>query len=142
MKKNVAFVIEIKSAHRKHFQQKTQRRLLRNISKQLSRGFPAQGFYHSHNTQKKGSKFSPHIHMIVELPEEKVTEFFDGLHADLALKDKTGYFALSDKEHWKRDTDIKYLEYCLGPYRNHLPEIIYQKSITQNRIRETANQKV
>lgn len=125
MNKKVSVVIEVKSEFIPHFRKNRRRRLLRQVSKQLSRGFTSIAIYHSHNTERKGEEFSPHIHLIVTVPEERFDQYLDQLPADLEQKDKTGYFQLSDRERWAFNFDDSLLTYCLGSGRKHLPEIVY-----------------
>jgi len=122
---NISVVIEVKPKFFPHFRRKPRRRLLRQVSKQLSRGFPTIGIYHSHNTERKAGAFSPHVHLIVSVPDERLEKFLEQLPTDFAKKEKTGYFQLSDREHWAFDFDDRMLIYCLGAGRKHLPEIVY-----------------
>ena len=121
----ISIVIEVKPEFIQHFRQNRRRRLLRQISKHLSRGFQAIAIYHSHNTERKGGEFAPHIHLIVSVPDERLEQYLDLLPSDLVIKDKTGYFRLSDRERWAVDTDDTLLTYSLGSGRKHLPEIVY-----------------
>jgi hypothetical protein len=123
--KKISIVIEIKPKFIPHFRQNRRRRLLHQVSKQLSRGFPAYGIYHSHNTERKGGEFAPHIHLIVTVSDKRLEQYLDQLPNDLLMKDKTGYFQLSDRKRWAFDCNDNLLTYCLGSTRKHLPEIVY-----------------
>jgi nitrogen regulatory protein PII len=123
--KKISVVIEVKPEFITHFRQSRRRRLLRQVSKQLSRGFTTIGIYHSHNTERKGGEFLPHVHLIVSVPDEKLEQYLDQLPSDLLKKDKTGYFQLSDRKRWVLDFNDSLLTYCLGSGRKHLPEIVY-----------------
>lgn len=74
---------------------------------------------------RKGGVFAPHIHLFVYVPDERLEQYLDQLPSDLMKKDKTGYFQLSDREHWVLDFDDRLLAYCYGSTRKHLPEIVY-----------------
>jgi len=122
---NISVVIEVKPKYFPHFKQTLRRRLLSQVSKQLSRGFPTYGIYHSHNTEHKGGEFNPHVHLLVSVPDECLERFLDGLPTDLEQKDETGYFQLSDHNRWVLDFDGSLLAYSLGSERRHLPKIVY-----------------
>lgn len=121
----ISVVIEIKPEFIPHFRKNPRRRLLRQVGKQLSRGFTSIAIYHSHNTERKGGEFSPHIHLIVTVPDERLEKYLDQLPADLDQKDKTGYFQLSDRKRWAFDFDDRLLAYCLGSERKYPPEVVY-----------------
>ena len=121
----ISIVIEVKPKFIPHFRENNRRRLLRQISKQLSRGFPTTGIYHSHNTERKGGRLAPHIHLFVSVPDEKLEQYLDQLPSDLIKKDRTGYFQLSDRKCWVLDYNLSLLKYCLGSTRKYQPEIIY-----------------
>lgn len=122
----VSLVIDVQSAFYPHFRANRRKRLLRSICKELSRGLPALGVYHSNHSKRKGGGFAPHCHLIVEVPSNQLERFLDGLPHDLSRKDKSRYFSLSPREKWIVQTDkIDGWTYVLGAEREHLPEIVY-----------------
>ena len=122
----VSVVVHVQSSFYPHFRENPRRRLLRGICKELSRGLPAIGVYHSHHSERKGGGFAPHCHLIVEVAPHRLEQFLNGLPQDLISKDKSGYFSLSPRKKWRIQSEkINAWQYILGPKRKHLPEIIY-----------------
>ena len=123
--KFVSVVIHVQREFYPHFRANRRKRLQYNICKELARGLPALGVYHSHHSEKKGGEFAPHCHLIVEVPDDRLERFLDGLESDLLHKDKQGYFSLSDRSEWLvQDDKLAGWTYTLGAGREHLPEIV------------------
>ena len=138
--KSVSIVLDVKPAFIPHFRANRRKRLQREICKGLARGFPALGVYHSNQSEEKGGGFDPHIHLIVEVPDDCLRKFLDGLEDDLHHKDRQGYFNLSPRHLWKiQDAKIAAWSYALGDgnadrqgsikpkgesRRKHMPEIV------------------
>ena len=138
--KSVSIVLDVKPAFIPHFRANRRKRLQREVCKELSRGFPALGVYHSNQSEEKGGDFAPHIHLIVDVPDDRLEQFLDGLEEDLRCKDTQGYFNLSPRHTWKiQDGKIAAWTYTLGnanadqkdsikpkgeSRRKHIPEIV------------------
>jgi len=126
--KFVSIALHVHSDFYAHFWRSDRKRTLSRICKELSRSFPALGVYHSHNTEKKGGEFSPHIHLIIHVPTDRLSQFLDGLEADLRTKDKQGYFILSPRKQWVvKDDALDLTIYTLGEGRRNMPIIVHAK---------------
>ena len=137
----ISVVLHVRPNFSAHFRANRRKRLQSKICKELSRGFPALGVYHSSHSEEKGGDFAPHIHLIFEVPNDRLERFLDGLKEDLHHKDKQGYFDLSPRHMWKvQDEKISAWAYALGngnadikggikpkgeSRRKHMPEIVY-----------------
>ena len=132
--KFVSVVVHVRREFRPHFllqgplQENKRKRHYRYICKELSRGLPALGVFHSHHSEKKGGAFAPHCHLIVEVPNNRLERFLSGLPTDLLYKDKQGYFSLSAPSEWIiQDEKVNGWQYALGAGRKHTPEIVLGK---------------
>ena len=122
----ISVVLHVRPNFIPHFKANRRKRELRDICKQLSRGYAIRGVYHSHHTERKGGQFAPHLHLLIEVPDDRLDRFLDGLEDDLRHKDKRGYFQLSPRSSWVLERDGHRLwEYVLGTGRKHIPEIVY-----------------
>ena len=132
--KFVSVVVHVRREFYPHFrlqgplQENRRKRHYRSICKELSRGLPALGVFHSHHSEKKGGAFAPHCHLIVQVPNDRLERFLRGLGADLRQKDKHCYFSLSAPSEWIiQDEKVDCWQYVLGNDRRHLPEIVLGK---------------
>lgn len=122
----ISVVLHVRPNFIQHFKANRRRRELRDICKQLSRGYESLGVYHSHHTERKGGEFAPHLHLVIEVSSGCLSRFVDGLEGDLRHKDKRGYFQLSPRSSWVLAADkLRLWQYVLGTDRKHIPEIVY-----------------
>ena len=122
----VSVVLHVRPNFIPHFKANRRRRELRDICKQLARGYESLGVYHSHHTERKGGQFAPHLHLLIEVPDDRLDRFQDGLDDDLRHKDQHGYFQLSPRSSWVLSADkLRLWQYVLGAGRKHTPEIVY-----------------
>jgi len=125
----VSVVLHVQRRHTHLFRNSPRRRTLHRVCKELSRGFQTLAVYHSHHSERKGGAFAPHLHLIVDVPEERLECFLDGLPQDLRTKDTSGLFELSPRGTWRTSCEplpqaIDLWAYALGAGRKHLPLIV------------------
>lgn len=128
----VSVVLHVRPNYTRLFRDSSRRRILHRICKELARGFPSIGVYHSHHSLKKGGGFAPHLHLCLDVPEDRLERFLDGLQEDLRVKDSSHLFALSPREKWETSREplhqaVKLWAYVLGTGRKHLPSIVYAR---------------
>ena len=75
----VSIVLHVRPNHTRLFRDSSRRRILHRICKELARGFPCIGVYHSHHSLKKGGAFAPYLHMCMDVPGDRLERFLDGL---------------------------------------------------------------
>lgn len=126
----VSIVLHVRPRQTHLFRDSTRRRTLHRICKELARGFASLGVYHSHQSERKGGDFAPHIHLAVDVPDDRLEQFLDGLPQDLRLKDSSQLFELSPREKWETSSEqlhqaVGLWAYVLGSGRQHLPTIVY-----------------
>jgi hypothetical protein len=114
----VSVVLHVQRRHTHLFRDSSRRRTLHRICKELSRGFQFLAAYHSHHSERKGGAFAPHLHLIVDVPEERVDCFLDGLLHEL-----------SPRSTWRTSCEplhqaVDLWAYALGAGRKHLPLIV------------------
>lgn len=125
----VSVVLHVKRHHTHLFRNSSRRRTLHRVCKELSRGFRFLAAYHSHHSERKGGAFAPHLHLILDVPEDRLECFLNGLPHDLHVKDTSGLFELSPRSTWRTSCEplpqaIDLLAYALGAGRKHLPLIV------------------
>lgn len=128
----VSVVLHVRPRQTPLFRDSSRRRILHRICKELARGFPSIGVYHSHHSLKKGGAFAPHLHLCLDVPQERLAAFLDGLPQDLNLKDSSRLFELSPRKKWETSNEplhqaVKLWAYVLGTGRKHLPSIVYAR---------------
>ena len=128
----VSLVLHVRPNHTHLFRDSSRLRSLHRTSKELSRGFPCLCVYHSHHSLKKGGGFAPHLHLCIDVPEDRLERFLGGLQEDLRVKDSSHLFALSPREKWQTSCEplhqaVKLWAYVLGTGRKHLPSIVYAR---------------
>ena len=127
---NLSLVIEVKEAFIDVDTETmaVSRRSLEQISRAISRDYPAISVLHTHQTKRKGSSFSPHIHLLLLVPEAKKKVFLEGISKDMARRDKRGYFRLvaddietsSQVKSWS-----KLVRYVSGQFRHNPPGVLW-----------------
>lgn len=125
----VSVVLQVQRRHIHLFRDSARRRTLHRICKELCRGFPSLAVYHSHHSERKGGTFAPHLHLAVDVPEDRLECFLDGLPDDLQVKDTSGLFELSPRSTWRTSSEPLHQAtalwvYALGAGRKHLPLIV------------------
>ena len=125
----VSVVLHVQRRRTHLFRDSSRRRTLRRICKELSRGFQFLAAYHSHHSERKGGAFAPHLHLAVEVPDDRLECFLDGLPDDLQVKDTSGLFELSPRCTWRTSCESLHQAtalwaYALGAGRKHLPLIV------------------
>ncbi len=126
----VSVVLHVHPRQARLFRDSSRRRVLHRICKELARGFPGIGVYHSHHSERKGGAFSPHLHVCLDVPADRLAAFLDGLPQDLRLKDSSHLFELSPRSSWRTSCEplnqaVALWSYMLGSGRKHLPSIVY-----------------
>jgi len=126
----VSVVLHVRPNHTRLFRDSSRRRTLHRICKELARGFPSIGVYHSHHSERKGGLFAPHLHFLVDVPDDRLAAFLAGLPQDLRLKDSSQLFELSPRSSWRTSCEplhqaVALWAYVLGTGRKHLPPIVY-----------------
>lgn len=126
----VSIVLHVRPNHTRLFRDNSRLRTLHRISKELARGFPGIGVYHSHHSERKGGLFAPHLHLCIDVPDDRLERFLDGLHQDLRVKDASHLFELSPRSSWRTSCEPLHQAatlwaYVLGTGRKHLPPIVY-----------------
>lgn len=125
----VSVVLHVQRRHTHLFRDSARRRTLHRVCKELSRGFRFLAAYHSHHSERKGGAFAPHLHLILDVPEDRLECFLDGLTDDLQVKDTSGLFELSPRCTWRTSCEplrqaTALWAYALGGDRKHLPLIV------------------
>lgn len=125
----VSVVLHVRPRQTRLFRDSARRRTLHRICKELARGFPGIGVYHSHHSERKGGAFAPHLHLCLDVPDDRLTAFLDGLPQDLRLKDSSQLFELSPRAKWETSGEplnqaVGLWAYALGTGRKHLPLIV------------------
>ena len=125
----VSVVLHVRSKKTHLFRDSARRRTLHRISKELSRSFPSLAVYHSHHSERKGGAFAPHLHLAVDVPDDRLAAFLDGLPQDLRIKDSSQLFELSPRNSWRTSCEplsqaVGLWSYALGTGRKHLPLIV------------------
>lgn len=126
----VSIVLHVHPNRTRLFRDSSRRRTLHRICKELARGFPALGVYHSHHSERKGGAFAPHLHLCLDVPDDRLAQFLDGLPHDLRLKDSSKLFLLAPRNSWRTSCEplhqtVGLWAYVLGAGRKHLPTIVY-----------------
>lgn len=126
----VSVVLHVRPNHTRLFRDSSRRRTLHRICKEISRGFSCLCVYHSHHSERKGGQFAPHLHLCLDVPEDRLAAFLGGLSQDLRLKDRSHLFELSPREKWETSSEplhqaVALWAYLLGASRKHLPSIVY-----------------
>ena len=98
--------------------------------KAIARDYPALGYLHTHQTAARGGKHTPHIHLFIALPDERLQLWTVGAKADLARRFAPALFELSDPDTWVIDPDnpVSLLRYVIGQDRQHTPITAYWTS--------------
>jgi hypothetical protein len=98
--------------------------------KAVARDYPALGYLHTHQTAARGGKFTPHIHLFLMLPDDRVALWAAGAKAALVRRFASTVFELSDPDSWVIDPDnpVKLLRYAIGQDRQHTPRPIFWTS--------------
>ena len=104
--------------------------------KAVARDYPALGYLHTHQTVGRGGKNTPHIHLFLMLPEDRVALWAAGAKAALVRRFAPTVFELSDPDSWVIDPDnpVALLRYAIGQDRQHTPVPAYWTS--SNRYRD------
>jgi hypothetical protein len=104
--------------------------------KSTARDYPSLGYLHTHQTAAQGGKFTPHIHLFLMLPEDRVALWAAGAKADLVRRFAPTVIELSDSATWVIDPDkpVNLLRYAIGQGRQHTPVPAYWTS--SNRYRD------
>ena len=126
----ISIVLHVRPNKTHLFRHSARKRTQHRTCKEIARGFPALGVYHSHNSERKGGAFAPHIHLIFDVPEPNFVTFLNGLQDDLRIKDNSQLFELSPRTWWRTSCEplhhaVTLWAYVLGSGRKHLPEIVY-----------------
>lgn len=99
------------------------------VCKNISRNYPAVAYRHSHQSNRKGGFENPHIHLVVAIPEDKLSLWLDGLLGDLKAVDKYQLFSTSARHKWEKIKDLRaYVNYISGDARKHTPTLAYRSS--------------
>ena len=125
----VSVVLHVQRRRTHLFRDSSRRRTLHRICKELARGYPSLAVYHSHQSERKGGAFAPHLHLAVDVPDDRLDCFLDGLPHDLRTKDTSGLFELSPRGTWRTSCEPLHQAadlwaYALGAGRKHLPLIV------------------
>jgi hypothetical protein len=125
----VSVVLHVQRRHMHLFRDTSRRRTLHRVCKELSRGFMFLAVYHSHHSKRKGGAFAPHLHLAVDVPDNRLAVFLDGLPQDLRIKDSSQLFELSPLSSWQTSCEplmqaIDLWAYAVGTGRKHLPLIV------------------
>ncbi len=126
----ISVVLHVHPKHARLFHDSARKRILHRICKELARGFPALCVYHSHHSERKGGAFAPHLHLCLDVPDDRLAAFLAGLPQDLRLKDSSHLFELSPRSSWRTSCEplhqaVALWAYVLGTGRKHLPPIVY-----------------
>lgn len=126
----VSVVLHVRPQQARLFRDNSRRRIQHRICKELSRGLPSIGVYHSHHSERKGGAFAPHLHLCLDVPDSRLAAFLDGLPNDLRVKDSSQLFELSPRSSWRTSCEplgqaVALWAYVLGAGRKHLPPIVY-----------------
>lgn len=126
----VSIVLHVRPKRTHLFRDTARKRIQHRICKDLARGFTSLGVYHSHHSERKGGDFAPHLHLCLDVPEDRLAAFLDGLPQDLRLKDSSQLFELSPRAKWETSSEplnqaVGLWAYVLGTGRKHLPPIVY-----------------
>ncbi|PWL19803.1 MAG: hypothetical protein DCO81_07720 [Candidatus Aquiluna sp. XM-24bin5] len=99
------------------------------VCRNIARNYPATAYRHSHQSNRKGGFENPHIHLVIALPDNKVSLWLDGILEDLTARDKYNLFSTSLRAKWQEIRDLRaYLHYISGNAREHIPELVFQTS--------------
>ena len=99
------------------------------VCRNIARNYLAIAYRHSHQSNRKGGFENPHIHLVVALPDDKVSLWLDGILDDLSGRDKYQLFSTSPRAKWQEIRDLRaYLHYISGNAREHIPELVFQTS--------------
>jgi hypothetical protein len=125
----VSVVLHVQRRHTHLFRNSARRRTLHRICKELSRSFLFLAAYHSHHSERKGGAFAPHLHLAVDVPDDRLAAFLDGLPQDLRIKDSSQLFELSPRSSWHTSCEplhqaVDLWAYALGTGRKHLPLVV------------------
>lgn len=106
----------------------------------VSRNYPALAYLHTHQTAARGGKFTPHIHLFLMLPEDRVALWAAGAKAALVRRFAPTVFELSDPQGWiiNPDNPVALLRYAIGQDRNHTPVPAYWTSSSRYRDEQRA----
>jgi len=98
--------------------------------KSVSREYPAIGYLHTNQTVGRGSNETPHIHLFIMLPEDRVQLWQAGAKADLARHFASNVVSLSNPDEWVLNPDkpVLLLRYAIGNERWHTPIPAYWKT--------------
>jgi hypothetical protein len=112
------------------------------VCKNISRKYSAVAYRHSHQSNRKGGFENPHIHLVVAIPDEKLSLWLDGLLGDLKAVDKYQIFSTSARHKWEKIRDLRaYLNYISGDIREHTPTLVYQSSDWNSFVQEHLSKK-
>lgn len=108
--------------------------------KSIARDYPALGYLHSHQTAARGGKHTPHIHLFLMLPDDRVALWTAGAKADLVRRFAPTVFELSDPSSWVIDPEnpVALLRYAIGQDRQHTPVPAYWTSSKRYRDEQRA----
>ena len=97
------------------------------ICARLANGFTAFAYYHSHKSQRKGGRFSPHIHLVIAIPKNEFRHWQDNVELGFKTSGLDLNFTLCNiRDPRAKVCDLsKLMNYLVGDKRVYLPEPIY-----------------
>ena len=100
---------------------------MQKICAQLASGFTAFGYYHSHTSQRKGGRFSPHIHLVIAIPKTEFQRWQNNVELEFKKSglDKSFKLCNTSDPRAKVYDLYKLMNYLAGSKRIYLPEPIY-----------------
>ena len=105
-------------------------KVLKDICQGLTNGYRGIGVLHSHSKASLGSYGCPHLHILLDVPTDKLDIFHNSLKSrkQERLRNIKDISIVNDKnkaiiKNWRR-----YLAYILGNKRLNLPHIVWIKS--------------
>ena len=86
------------------------------------------GVYHSHHKQRLGGAYSPHVHVVLHIPEDEQQEYEQNLDKYKSRVDKKNHFIIAPNNGERKVKNIcKFVAYLLGERRLHNPELKWQR---------------
>lgn len=97
-----------------------------NITKTVADSFDCISYYHSHTTERKGGYFSPHLHIIIAVDEDKELDWHNSVR-DRFKQASSSLWTLSNECDPRSpvQTLFKTINYCCGTGRKHPGLYIY-----------------
>lgn len=103
---------------------------MQELCAQLSGNFSAFAYYHSHKSQSKGGRFSPHIHLVLAIPNEEFPHWYHSVEKEWNTSSLSRNYRLCDiRDQRTKVKDLgKLMTYLYGSKRRQLPLPVYWTS--------------